>query len=76
MRRINQFIYEPVLIDFGLAEFEDKLPFVFIQCGTPGYIAPEIVRNQTPNIVYDRKCDIFSLGCIFHLMYLFIYLGG
>lgn len=34
-------------------------------CGTPTYMAPEILRNQD----YDSSCDIFSLGSIlFNIM--------
>lgn len=41
MRKIeDEDRYEPVLIDFGLAEYEDKKPYIFTKCGTPGYTAP------------------------------------
>jgi calcium-dependent protein kinase len=40
LRKVTNVLYEPVLIDFGLAEFEKKEPFVFTRCGTPGFIAP------------------------------------
>jgi serine/threonine protein kinase len=33
-------------------------------CGTPGFIAPEIL-NETP---CSQKSDIFSLGCILYFM--------
>eukprot|EP00435_Cladocopium_sp_Y103_P031265 s200_g7.t2 len=32
------------------------------KCGTDGFMAPEIIRNQP----YDQKADIFSVGCILH----------
>lgn len=28
--------------------------------GTPGYMAPEILKNEP----YDTSADIFSLGCL------------
>lgn len=31
---------EPVIVDFGLAEFVGEKEFVYIRCGTPGYVAP------------------------------------
>lgn len=34
---------EVVIVDFGLAEFWEHEPFLFSRCGTPGYVAPEIL---------------------------------
>ena len=31
-----------VLIDFGLAEYTNKVEYIVSQCGSKGYIAPEI----------------------------------
>ena len=46
------------LADFSLAEiFIDKK--LNLQCGTPGFIAPEIFNENQP---YDETVDIFSLG--------------
>lgn len=59
--------YEPVIIDFGLAAISDEEPYLFYRCGTPGYIAPEIIRmvgKQKINV----GCDIFSAGVIFHVL--------
>ena len=36
----NRFDIEPVLIDFGLVEFEGEKEPIFFRCGTPGYVAP------------------------------------
>lgn len=55
------------LIDFGLADFYYKKEFVHNKCGTPGYIAPEILNDEN----YDTKIDIFSLGIIFYILYIF-----
>jgi len=33
-------------------------------CGTPGYIAPEVITDK----IYDEKCDIFSIGVIFYMI--------
>ena len=44
LKKIGNLI-EPVLIDFDLAEYIGKTPYKNPYCGTPGYIAPEIVEN-------------------------------
>jgi len=58
------------IIDFGLASHigqNSKPDKLFVKCGTPGYIAPEILAaSETAD--YNEKCDVFSLGVIFHLM--------
>ena len=56
--------YDIRLADFGLAEFVDKKEFLFRRCGTPGYVAPEILNDQP----YDTKCDIFSAGVILYIL--------
>ena len=50
------------IIDFGLAielEKQDNL-----RCGSPGYVAPEILRSMD----YNEKVDIFSSGIILYIM--------
>ncbi len=39
--------------------------------GTPGYVAPEILSNESENHRYTEKCDLFSTGVIFHILYSF-----
>lgn len=56
--------YELVLADFGLAEFTSKEEKIFKRCGTPGYVAPEILNDQS----YDTKVDIFSAGIILYIL--------
>jgi calcium-dependent protein kinase len=36
--------------------------------GTPGYVAPEILANESEKHLYSEKCDLFSVGVIFHLL--------
>ena len=31
---------EPVIVDFGLAEFVNTKNFVYVRCGTPRLVAP------------------------------------
>ncbi len=58
------------LIDFGLATFVDQKEYIFYRCGTPGFIAPEIIRMKKDNLCsYTEKCDIFSAGVIFYILY-------
>lgn len=58
---------EPVIVDFGLAVDVDAEDYIFYRCGTPGYVAPEIISYQKGEKL-TTKCDIFSLGCILHIL--------
>ena len=42
--------------------------FLYPRCGTPGYVAPEIANNNLKLSNYNEICDIFSLGCVMHLL--------
>lgn len=59
---------EPVIVDLGLATFEYETEFLFPRCGTPGYVAPEVINIKSQGIKYSSVCDVFSLGIIFHLL--------
>ena len=49
-----------LITDFGLAKyFKDKGKSL---CGTPEYMAPEIIREE----IYDEKIDIWSLGIVLY----------
>jgi len=56
------------ITDFGLAEkqtvgtMSGKREFLEQFCGTPVYMAPEILRKQS----YSLNCDIWSLGLIIY----------
>ncbi|CAK92716.1 unnamed protein product (macronuclear) [Paramecium tetraurelia] len=54
-----------VISDFGLADFYSfDGNYLYKQCGTPGYAAPEILVGQP----YDYKVDVFSLGVLFYTL--------
>ena len=38
---------------------------LFKRCGTPGFVAPEILKYKEGDPFYNEKCDMFSLGIIF-----------
>lgn len=53
------------LIDFGVAKTADhKLTRSGEMIGTPGYMAPELVRGESR--VSDRRVDLFALGCVLY----------
>ena len=53
--------------DFGLARFIDEEKLATTTCGTPGYVAPEILEQRP----YKEACDFWSVGVV-----LFILLSG
>lgn len=57
------------LVDFGLATVYDVPEYLFKRCGTPGFVAPEVINAPSnQNIHYDPKCDVFSAGIIFYIL--------
>ena len=57
---------ELLIVDFGLAEFyNSNQDFIYQNCGTPGYAAPELLNLQK----YDFKVDVFGVGVIMYIMY-------
>lgn len=59
-----------VIADFGLAtpKHSDIKKVVFKRCGTPGYVAPEILIYKENMEFYDMKSDVFSVGVLFYIM--------
>ncbi|EAS05273.2 Serine/Threonine kinase domain protein (macronuclear) [Tetrahymena thermophila SB210] len=55
-----------VIGDFGLAQKADAKKYLYLKCGTPGYVAPEVINLKEEQTQYDTQCDIFSAGAIFY----------
>lgn len=57
------------LVDFGLATSTDVPEYLFKRCGTPGFVAPEVINAPTnENVHYSVKCDVYSAGIIFYIL--------
>ncbi len=55
------------IIDFGLATEIIRDDYLYKRCGTPGFVAPEIIAHGN-DMNYDERCDIFSAGVIFYIL--------
>jgi ser/thr/tyr protein kinase RAD53 len=42
-------------------------------CGTPSYLAPEVVNQGKPNRGYDQLVDSWSVGVIVFSMFVFFF---
>jgi len=60
----NHEVKELKIIDFGFAKLVNEGSKVSETCGTPNYVAPEVLRGCG----YEKSADIFSLGVIMYLM--------
>lgn len=52
------------IADFGLSTFINIDDQLFKRCGTPGYVAPEVLADQP----YDDKVDVYSAGVILFIL--------
>ena len=58
------------ICDFGLATYANKGTYLYARCGTPGFVAPEVLKADTDDSSFraTSKCDTFSAGVILYLM--------
>lgn len=49
--------------DFGFAKRVYTPKSLTSRCGTPSYVAPEILKNQP----YDQTCDMWSVGVVLYV---------
>lgn len=52
------------IADFGLAKFIGELKFTNTLCGTPAYVAPEVLKNDRN---YSTKVDIWLAGVLLYV---------
>ena len=52
------------LVDFGFMTRESEFNLLFTRCGTPGYVAPEVLEDKQ----YTSKIDVYSVGLVFYLL--------
>lgn len=52
-----------MISDFGLSKLEDS-GMMATACGTPGYVAPEVLEQQP----YGKEVDVWSIGVICYIL--------
>lgn len=48
------------IADFGLARLLEDGALASTTCGTPGYVAPEVIMQKP----YGKECDYWSIGVV------------
>lgn len=52
------------ITDFGLAKKREKNQLLHTACGTPAYVAPEVLRKEN----YGKEVDLWSLGVVLYII--------
>ena len=53
-----------MISDFGLSKIFSDDEVMKTACGTPGYVAPEVLKRQG----YDHMIDLWSIGVIAYIL--------
>ncbi len=56
------------IADFGFADYQKPGDVLREVCGSPGYIAPEIISERAPIDGYTLAADIWSMGVILYIL--------
>lgn len=56
------------IADFGFADYQRPGEMLREVCGSPGYIAPEILSPRAPTDGYTLAADIWSMGVILYIL--------
>ena len=60
-----------MISDFGLSKIFNDEEVMKTACGTPGYVAPEVLKRQG----YGKEVDLWSIGVITYILYVnYIYI--
>lgn len=51
------------ITDLGLACMNNDLKHIFTKCGTPGFVAPEVLKKGGR---FTTRADIFSIGSLLY----------
>lgn len=53
-----------LVADFGFAKHCKRGSYLSTRCGTPAFVAPEIVLGSK----YNEQCDMWSIGCLLYMI--------
>jgi serine/threonine-protein kinase Chk2 len=59
-------VYFEQVTDFGISKFVDQNTMMKTFCGTPNYLAPEILKTAGTGS-YTNAVDCWSLGVILYI---------
>ncbi|BHF59827.1 Calcium/calmodulin-dependent protein kinase type 1 [Sparganum proliferum] len=57
-----------MISDFGLSRIEDSEYVTAVACGTPGYVAPEVLSARDGKGSYGKEVDCWAIGVITYIL--------